>query len=110
MREAVALYRGQGKGGGVSWVKVSSHMGGTRSTYQCYVRWHDTLKLADSGLIKEGAWAEDEVSVIHPTIITGCICGTMFMYIVHTASILCDNPLYNSKYNNVMIKTGHKVA
>ena len=63
MREAVALYRGQGQGGGVNWVKVSSYMGGTRSLHQCNMKWNDTLKLADMGLIKEGAWTEDEVSL-----------------------------------------------
>ncbi len=61
MREAVAMYKGQGISGGVNWVKVSSHMGGTRSLTQCNKRWHDTLKLMDSGLIKQGAWTEDEV-------------------------------------------------
>jgi hypothetical protein len=72
LREAVALYKGQGLKRGVDWGKVSSHMGGTRSSKQCYVRWHEKLKLSDSGLMKEGAWAEDEVRVIHATIITAC--------------------------------------
>ncbi len=57
----MALYKGQRISGGVNWVKVSSHMGGTRSSSQCGMRWHYTLKPADSGLIKEGAWTEDEV-------------------------------------------------
>ena len=69
MREAVALYRDQGFRGGVSWGQVSSYMGGTRSSKQCNKRWHDKLKFADMGLIKEGAWTEDEVSVIHANII-----------------------------------------
>ena len=70
LHEAVALYSSQGVSrGGTNWVKVSSHMGGTRSSQQCYVRWHDKLKLTDSGLVKEGAWAEDEVSVIHANIV-----------------------------------------
>ena len=69
MREAMALYRGQGKGGGVDWEQVSSYMGGTRSSKQCNKRWLDKLKLTDSGLVKQGAWAEDEVSVIHATIV-----------------------------------------
>ena len=63
LREAVALYKGQGVRRGVDWGKVSSHMGGTRSSKQCYKRWRDTLKVVDSGLIKEGAWTEDEVSL-----------------------------------------------
>ena len=61
LREAVALYKGQGVRQGVDWVKVSSHMGGIRSSNQCGKRWHDKLKLSDSGLVKEGAWIEDEV-------------------------------------------------
>ena len=67
LREAVALYKGQGVRRSVNWGKVSSHMGGTRSTHQCQTRWHDKLKLTDTGLVKEGAWTEDEVSVIHAT-------------------------------------------
>ncbi len=46
LREAVALYKGQGVRRGVDWGKVSSHMGGTRSYMQCNRRWHDALKLA----------------------------------------------------------------
>jgi hypothetical protein len=57
----VALYRGQGKRGGVDWEKVSYHMGGTRSSKQCASRWRVNLKLVDSGLMKEGPWTEDEV-------------------------------------------------
>ncbi len=60
LREAVALYKGQGVRRGVNWGKVSSCMGGTRSSNQCYKRWH-TLKLADFGLMKKGAWTNDEV-------------------------------------------------
>ena len=63
MREAVALYKGQRISGGVDWVKASSYMGGTRSLIQCNIRWYDTLKVVDSGLMKEGAWTEDEVSM-----------------------------------------------
>ncbi len=44
LREAVALYKGQGKGRGVNWEKVCSHMGGTRSSNQCNSRWHFRLK------------------------------------------------------------------
>ena len=61
LREAVALYKGQGVGKGVNWRKVSSHMGGTRSSNQCGKRWRDILKLMDSGFMKEGVWTEDEV-------------------------------------------------
>ncbi len=69
MREAVALYRDQGKKrGSVNWVKVSAHMGGTRSPHQCGMRWHYTLKVADSEWIKKGAWTEDEVRLTHATI------------------------------------------
>jgi hypothetical protein len=61
LREAVALYKGQGKRRAVDWVKVSSYMGGIRSSNQCYGRWYFTLKLT---------WTEEEViSVIHATII-----------------------------------------
>ncbi len=59
LREAVALNKDQGG----DWKKVSSHMEGTRSSKQCTMRWHDNFKLSDSGLVKEGAWTEDEVSV-----------------------------------------------
>ncbi len=55
LREAVALYKGQ------NWGKVSSYMGGTRSSNQCGQRWHTYLKLADFGLMKKGAWTNDEV-------------------------------------------------
>jgi hypothetical protein len=77
LHEAIALYSGKGVRRGVDWGKVSSHMGGTRSSKQCQIRWHDTLKLTDSGLIKEGAWAEDEVSVTHATIVhvLYCLCN-----------------------------------
>ena len=61
LREAVALFKGQGVRQGVDWVKVSSHMGGTRSSNQCGQRWHDTLKLVDCEWIKKGDWAKDEV-------------------------------------------------
>ncbi len=86
MREAVALYRGQGQrqGGSVNWVKVSSHIGGTRSPHQCFMKWYDTLKVADSGLIEEGAWTEDEVINVILSIIIHVL---DFLYIV------CMNPL-----------------
>ena len=72
MREAVALYKGQGVRRSVDWGKVSSHMGGTRSYKQCGQRWRENLKLLDSGLMKEGPWTEDEViSLTHWTIFYG---------------------------------------
>ncbi len=76
MREAVALYRGQGQGGGVNWVKVSSYMGGTRSYQQCRMRWHNVLKVADAGLVKEGAWTENEVTSLSDAIVhvMHCLC------------------------------------
>ncbi len=46
LREAVALYKGQGLRKRVDWVKVSSYMEGTRSSQQCKKRWHNALKLA----------------------------------------------------------------
>ncbi len=67
LREAVALYSGQGIRRGADWKKVSSHMEGTRSPKHCKRRFHNILKLTDSGLIKEGAWTED--GVIHASII-----------------------------------------
>jgi hypothetical protein len=45
----MALFEGQGKGGAVSWAKVSEHMGGTRTPKQCAKRWDDTLKHRSSG-------------------------------------------------------------
>ncbi len=83
MREAVALHKSQRVRRGVDWGKVSSHMGGTRSYKQCKMRWHDKLKLSDSDLIKEGAWAEDEVSVIHATLLFAnirCIIAKIIIY------------------------------
>jgi hypothetical protein len=41
--------KGQGKGGSVSWAKVSEHMGGTRAPKQCAIRWSNTLKHRSSG-------------------------------------------------------------
>ena len=90
----MALYRGQGQGGGVSWKRVSSHMGGTRSYQQCRMRWQFTLIFADSGLMKEGAWTEDEVSLIHATIMYGldCFCNVCIAlynrHVLYTVSIL----------------------
>ncbi len=90
----MALYKGQGVRRGVDWVKVSSHMGGTRSSKQCKIRWHDKLKLIDSGLIKEGAWTEDEVRLTNPAIIycLYCLCNILIalcnVHIFYTASVL----------------------
>ena len=95
----MALYRGQGQGGSVSWVKVSSHMGGTRSYVQCNRRWHETLNLSDSGLVKEGAWAEDEVSVIHATIthVDCWLCNKCNLHSTHCNHIVFQCPLCSSK-------------
>jgi hypothetical protein len=62
----MALFEGQGKGGSVSWAKVSEHMGGTRTPHQCADRWNTTLKHRSSGggggNHKQGEWSEAEVS------------------------------------------------
>jgi hypothetical protein len=91
----MALYKGQGISGGVNWGKVSSQMGGTRSSQQCKKRWCYTLKEADSGLIKEGAWAEDEVRLTNPAIghCLYCLCNILIalcnnVHIFYTASVL----------------------
>ena len=34
--EAMSLYEGQGKCGGMDWTKVSAHLGGVRAATQCY--------------------------------------------------------------------------
>jgi hypothetical protein len=94
LREAVALYKGQRISGGVNWGKVSYHMGGTRSSKQCSKRWHEILKLSDSGLVKKLAWTKDEVSVIHATIIYVLywLCNNSIalcnVHIAYTVSIL----------------------
>ncbi len=96
LREAVALYKGQGVRRSVDWVKVSSHMGGTRSSQQCQKRWRYTLKESYSGLIKEGAWAEDEVRLTNPTMgiihFFYCLCNILIalcnVHIFYTASVL----------------------
>ena len=41
MTEAVELYSGQGKRGGVNWNKVAEHVG-TRSATQCRLRLRDS--------------------------------------------------------------------
>ena len=104
MREAVALYRGQGISGGVDWGKVSYHMGGTRSYKQCASRWRENLKLFDSGLMKEGPWTEDEVILTHWTIfyVMYCLCIVCMNPLLYTASIL-DIYIYSLNHNVFMI-------
>jgi hypothetical protein len=51
----MALFEGQGKGGSVSWAKVSEHMGGTRAPKKCTDRWSKTLKhrsIGGGGVLK----------------------------------------------------------
>lgn len=52
LTEAVGVYDGQGRGGGVDWNKVCEFMGPIRSYNQCRHRWHNVIKhrgnLADS--------------------------------------------------------------
>ena len=55
------LYEGQGQGGSVSWVKVSEHMGGTRTPKQCNTRWTETLKPRSLGMLKARCWTDAEV-------------------------------------------------
>ena len=58
----MGLYEGQGQKGGVNWVKVSEHMGGTRSPQQCTQRWNGTLKPRSLGVMKsKGCWTDAEV-------------------------------------------------
>lgn len=57
--EAMALYDGQGKGGGVDWAKVSEYLGGMRAGTQCYKRWHDALKQRRKSLLGED-WSPQE--------------------------------------------------
>jgi hypothetical protein len=42
--EAVRLYRGKGRKGGVAWRLVSEHMGRTRTMKQCKKRWDDAFE------------------------------------------------------------------
>mmetsp|Transcript_23567 Transcript_23567/g.34569 ORF Transcript_23567/g.34569 Transcript_23567/m.34569 type:complete len:705 (-) Transcript_23567:56-2170(-) len=57
--EAMTLYNGQGKGGGVDWTKVSEHLGGLRAPIQCYKRWHDALKQRRRCL-EDDSWTTDD--------------------------------------------------
>ena len=57
----VELYKGQGKRGGVNWVKVSEHMGGTRAPQQCNSRWTRTLKPRSLGVMITTGWTDAEV-------------------------------------------------
>jgi hypothetical protein len=41
LSEAVELYRGKGRKGGIGWTLVSEHMGRTRTAKQCKKRWDD---------------------------------------------------------------------
>ena len=42
--EAVAVYNGHGRGGGIDWGKVCEYLGGSRKYNQCRHRWHNVLK------------------------------------------------------------------
>ncbi len=44
MTEAVGLYDGQGRGGGIDWAKVCDFMGSIRTYNQCRHRWHNVIK------------------------------------------------------------------
>ena len=57
----VELYEGHGLNGGVSWVKVSEHMGGTRSPTQCAGRWNNTLKPRSLRVMRSTEWTDAEV-------------------------------------------------
>jgi hypothetical protein len=57
--EAMSLFDGQGKGGGVDWAKVSEYLGGMRAGTQCYKRWHDALKQRRKSLLGED-WTPQE--------------------------------------------------
>ncbi len=61
MIEAVKLFDGQGKKGGVNWVKVSEYMNGTRSSSQCVNRWNNILQPRMSGNVLTTPWNEEEV-------------------------------------------------
>jgi hypothetical protein len=43
LSEAVELYRGKGRKGGIGWTLVSEHMGRTRTAKQCKKRWDDAF-------------------------------------------------------------------
>jgi hypothetical protein len=62
--EAMALYDGQGKGGGVDWAKVSEYLGGMRAGTQCYKRWHDALKQRRKSLLGEDWTAQEDFLVV----------------------------------------------
>ena len=55
------LYKGQGLKGGVNWVKVSEHMGGTRTHQQCNNRWNGILKPRSLGVMITTGWTDAEV-------------------------------------------------
>eukprot|EP00604_Paraphysomonas_vestita_P004448 CAMPEP_0174825364 /NCGR_PEP_ID=MMETSP1107-20130205/42680_1 /TAXON_ID=36770 /ORGANISM="Paraphysomonas vestita, Strain GFlagA" /LENGTH=420 /DNA_ID=CAMNT_0016056897 /DNA_START=48 /DNA_END=1311 /DNA_ORIENTATION=+ len=44
LTEAVGVYDGQGRGGGVDWAKVCEFMGSIRTYNQCRHRWHNVIK------------------------------------------------------------------
>jgi hypothetical protein len=57
--EAVGIYEGQGKGGGVDWSKVSEYLHGERTPNQCHTRWNSVLK--HRGLaMKTSPWTDLE--------------------------------------------------
>ena len=63
--EAVGLFDGQAKGGGISWVKVSAHLDGRRTPNQCCQRWNETIKHASSmsagsSVVRTGLWTPEE--------------------------------------------------
>lgn len=62
--EAMALYDGQGKGGGVDWAKVSEYLGGMRAGTQCYKRWHDALKQRRKSLLGEDWTPQEDFLVV----------------------------------------------
>ena len=44
LMEAVAVYNGHGRGGGIDWGKVCEYLAGSRKYNQCRHRWHNVLK------------------------------------------------------------------
>lgn len=44
LTEAVGVYDGQGRGGGVDWGKVCEFLGSVRTYNQCRHRWHNVIK------------------------------------------------------------------
>lgn len=44
MLEAVTLFDGKGRAGGIDWTRVCAHMGTGRTYGQCRHRWHNVLK------------------------------------------------------------------